>query len=355
VTALWENRGSGWHLLSASGFTDEAALHDLVEEAPHLLPLSGSPALVVVGREVPLGGGYADLVAVEPNGRLVVIEVKLARNAEARRAVVAQILAYAAALHGLSQDDVERTVLGRELARRGYVSLADAVRVSDQDGSFSAEAFADGLGESLDSGRFRLVLVLDEAPADLVRLVGYLEAVSGGLIIDLVAVSAYEIDGSRVIVPRRVEPSREHRDPADRGALRSLAPTQLVSGSDDFRGSIDQAPSEHRDTFERLCDWADALAADRVARLYTRHDPRGWTILLPRLPDEDVGLVSIWNTGTPSLSLWRTVFERRAPSSLAVVERLIEPATMAQSVRQIDDELLVALAAAYREAARPSG
>jgi hypothetical protein len=44
-----------------------------------------------VGREVPLGGGYADLLAVEASGRLGMIEVKLARNSEARRAVVAQV------------------------------------------------------------------------------------------------------------------------------------------------------------------------------------------------------------------------------------------------------------------------
>ena len=61
MTALWENNGDGWRLVAPSGFPDEATLHDLVEEAPHLLPLSGSPSLVIVGREMSLGGGSADL------------------------------------------------------------------------------------------------------------------------------------------------------------------------------------------------------------------------------------------------------------------------------------------------------
>ncbi len=56
----------------------------------------------MIGKEVLLGNGYADLVAVEPSGRLVVVEMRLSRNAEARRAVVAQILTYAAHLKGLS-------------------------------------------------------------------------------------------------------------------------------------------------------------------------------------------------------------------------------------------------------------
>ncbi len=86
MTAIWQNNGSGWHLLVPTGFPNEATLHTLVEEAPHLLPLAGTPRLIVVGREVQLGSGYADLVAIEPSGRLAIIEIKLARNAEARRA-----------------------------------------------------------------------------------------------------------------------------------------------------------------------------------------------------------------------------------------------------------------------------
>jgi hypothetical protein len=63
MSAIWRRDADEWRPLLASNFANEEALHDLVEEAPHLLPLSGDPALVVVGREVALGSGYADLVA----------------------------------------------------------------------------------------------------------------------------------------------------------------------------------------------------------------------------------------------------------------------------------------------------
>jgi hypothetical protein len=76
MTAIWRNDGTGWRLLAPTGFPDEAALHDLVEETPQILPLAGAPRLVVVGREVLLGNGYADLLAVESSGRLVVVEIK---------------------------------------------------------------------------------------------------------------------------------------------------------------------------------------------------------------------------------------------------------------------------------------
>ncbi len=111
MTAIWQNDGTDWHLLVPTGFPNEATLHTLVEDAPHLLPLAGTPRLIVLRREVQLGIGYADLIAIEPGGRIAVIEIKLARNAEARRAVIAQVLAYAAYLWGLDQRVLEQDIL----------------------------------------------------------------------------------------------------------------------------------------------------------------------------------------------------------------------------------------------------
>ncbi len=77
MTAIWQNDESGWHLLSPTGFANEEKLHTLVEKAPHLLPLAGTPRLIVLGREVQLGNGYADLIAIQPTGRIAIIEIKL--------------------------------------------------------------------------------------------------------------------------------------------------------------------------------------------------------------------------------------------------------------------------------------
>jgi hypothetical protein len=96
MRAIWQNDGTEWRRLAPTGFPGEQTLHDFVEETPQILPLAGDPKLVVLGKDVGLGNGYADLVAIEPSSRLVVVEIKLSRNAEARRAVVAQVLTYAA-------------------------------------------------------------------------------------------------------------------------------------------------------------------------------------------------------------------------------------------------------------------
>ncbi len=84
TTAIWQDDGTEWRLLAPTGFPGEQTLRDLVEEASQILPLAGDPRLVVLGKEVLLGNGYADLVAVEPSGSLVVVEIKPSRNAKTR-------------------------------------------------------------------------------------------------------------------------------------------------------------------------------------------------------------------------------------------------------------------------------
>jgi hypothetical protein len=350
MSAIWKSEGAGWKLLAPDGFPDEDSLHSLVEAAPQLLPLSGEPLLVVVGREVVLGAGTADLVAVEPSGRLAIIEIKLKRNSEARRAVVAQVLTYAAHLHGLDPEAVERDVLGTHLRSREYTSLADAVMKSDQHGSFDPDAFSDGLAVGLSSGRLRLVLVLDEAPEELMSLVGYLEAVAENLLIDLVTIAAYEVDGVRILVPQRVEPERV--TPPDRAAGRDATKSSgfIAEGAEDFLKAIEASPTQHREGLRQLTDWALALERERLVRLQTYHG-KGRMTLLPRLLTENVGLVTIWNDGGPYLQLWRSVFERRAPEHRPSRSSAGCSARSWETTRNIDPGLLEALTDAYREAA----
>src|SRR2546427_3725148 len=89
VTAIWStDPAGGWRLLTPTGFPSESELHALVEQTPQLVPLAGSPRLVVVGKEARLGSGYAHLLRIEPSGPRGVIEVELAYNAEGRPARV---------------------------------------------------------------------------------------------------------------------------------------------------------------------------------------------------------------------------------------------------------------------------
>jgi hypothetical protein len=76
------------------------------------------------------------LLAVESSGRLVIIEVKLAGNAESRRAVIAQVPSYAGYLQGLDpqqrvQDQLaQRLVLRRDLPQPAWLDLHQARRLN---------------------------------------------------------------------------------------------------------------------------------------------------------------------------------------------------------------------------------
>ncbi len=349
MTAIWRNDGSGWKTLSPTGFPDEAALHGLVEEAPQLLPLSGSPRLAVVGREVRLGSGYADLLAVESTGRLAIIEVKLAKNAEARRAIIAQVLTYASYLRGATREVLEHDLLGGYLQSRGLGSLDDAVTAVVQDGSFDPVGFDAGLQACLADGRFRLVLVLDSAPAELVHLVGYLEAL-GSLVIDLVTVSAYSVGADRLLVPQRVDPERVEAEVPQSGSS-AKAKGETTHGSAAFAAFVAMMTEPKKTAALKLLNWALDLEAAHLAHLVSYISPGGFATLLPFVVGEDVGLLTIVSDGY--VQVWKSVFERRAPDTLRLVESAIAPVQMGQgkAVKDLSAEVLEALRAAYQEAA----
>lgn len=347
MSAVWRHDGIEWALMSPAGFADEKALHQLAEEAPQMLPLAGAPRLVVVGSEVQLGSGYADLIAVEPSGRPVVIEIKLGKNNEARRAVVAQALAYAAYLNLLTADQFESAILAKHLTARGWDSLTQAMQSTDQDGSFDVAGFQSGLDDAFARGAFRIVFVLDAAPTDLIQLVGYLELIAERVQIDLITVEAYDVEGSRVLIPQRIDSERVETTKAKSAAKPGV---QAVPGADLFAASIASAASEQRLGLETVLAWAKALEDGKLARLFSYPGTNRF-ILQPRLPNDDVGLVTIWNEKGASLQFWRSVFLKRAPTALVALDKYLPtPIGPGNSTRDISPELLELLSTAYAEA-----
>ena len=353
MTALWRKDGSRWEVMAPSGFPDEETLHGLVEQDPYLLPLAGSPRIAIVGREVRLGTGYADLVAVEEQGRIVIIEIKLARNAEARRAVVAQVLAYASELQRLSLEAVETETLAAHLQRRGFASLFAAMSKLDQAGAMDEEAFRSNLAASLVEGRFRLVLVLDAAPPELVRIASYLQLVAEGRItLDLITMTSYTVGGTEVLVPQRVDGELPTVEAEPRTARKTVKKGELTEGIAAFEASVASAPAPEQPRLRQLVEWARALEQQGLVTLQSYRGLADRWVLLPRLIAEGAGLVSIWNERGPALQLWRSMFERHALRLIPSVEAAIGgPIKQGGNAKIWDAATLDLLTEAYREAA----
>jgi hypothetical protein len=172
-------------LLSAAAaeFQDEAELEQVLADQVALLQGAADYPLAPVARQVDLAdAGTLDLLCVNENGLPVAVEVKLARNGESRREVVAQIVDYLSALTTLTIDELDSEVDGK---------LEAALKSFDlPENRESFERRWQACGANLRAGLARIVVALDQAPADLQRIVLFLSERSN-LDIRLVTISKF--------------------------------------------------------------------------------------------------------------------------------------------------------------------
>jgi hypothetical protein len=168
-------------ILSPEPYDTEAELETLLRNNPALLAEPDEPPLSLVARQYRIGGaGIADLLFVDSEGFPVLVEVKLARNPESRRQVIAQVFDYAAAL-------AEQTVDELDLASGGGVESA-LRRVCATEAEFRGRW--QSLARNLRSGDVRVVVAVDMDCEDLSRVVGF-TAIKSKLDVRLVVVEKY--------------------------------------------------------------------------------------------------------------------------------------------------------------------
>ena len=186
----------------------------------------------------------------------------------------------------------------------------------------------------------------------LTTVVAYLEHITDKLVIDLVAVGAFDVNGTSVMIPQRVTLER-HGIVAE--ASGDTGPTAVYHrGSDRFEESISKASQEHREGLLRLLVWARGLKCRKFATLETSEGIGGRRFVLRPIPrGESSCLVAIWNEGGSYLSFHRSVFERKAPAFIERVETLVGFSLgHGNWIQDISDELLQVLTEAYEEAAK---
>jgi hypothetical protein len=79
--------------------------------------------------------------------------------------------------------------------------------------------------------------VLDEAPSELVQLVGYLESITQGITVDLITVAAFEIGDEEILVPQRVDPEYEAAQVEPTQPTQRRKKTQMASVWNDNGGT----------------------------------------------------------------------------------------------------------------------
>ena len=193
------------------------------------------------------------------------------------------------------------------------------------------------------------MIVLDDAPPELTTLVAYLEHVTDDkLVIDLVVVSNFNVNGAPVMIPQRVAPERhEAVVEQTRSTGRRTDPPHRYPGIERFETAFEDQFSENA---KSVLKWARDLEERRLARLVTSIGRANQTFRAIS-PGERAGLVTVWRNGNDVEMTWaKSVFGRRAPDFIERVEALVEGPK--SDLLPVNEGVLKLLTEAYEKASK---
>ena len=188
-----------------SAFLSEEELHQAIAEHPEVLPSAdlGLGPLVSVGSRLTVENLEIDLVAVDPRGRVAIIEFKKGAETPDVRKVIAQVLDYGSLLWRQSYDDFENRCKG-SMGFAGTLSEFVQEKLSSLNfESFDATSFEEGVTSSLESGSFVLMYVARDLDERTRRIMTYLGE-SHHMAFFAIEVDCFREDGtiSATMVPR---------------------------------------------------------------------------------------------------------------------------------------------------------
>lgn len=201
MSIVYKNNNGLYKTMKSTAYLNEAELQELVSHHPYLIMADNEPDVAFIKREYILkDAGKIDLILIDSCGLPIVVEVKLARNAQSRREVIAQAFDYVSALTLLTVDELNESLDGK---------LEEAINtLSDKfdDSGKTFEYLWQQCGTNLRAGKVRLVVVIDEASEDLIRIVRFINDHSD-IDVRLVEILKYEnitsIDES-ILVPNLI-------------------------------------------------------------------------------------------------------------------------------------------------------
>jgi len=185
---------------------NEAWLQNLIHDHPGLIPAGDIEAcfnnLVPILKEFPLPSGYLDNLFVTPDGYLVLVEVKLWKNAESRRKVIAQLLEYAMDFAALSYDQINKEIRKQCGGKAWGPNPLHEVVAAYAPNSLDETLFVNRVSRNLRDGRFLLLTVGDGIREDMAVLANYLMHHSLRYAFGMVQIKLFHLpDGSLMALP----------------------------------------------------------------------------------------------------------------------------------------------------------
>jgi len=250
------NESKEWEPADLVSARAEVELQNLFIESPFLIPVEEiregvSPLVFAVGEFGLPGSGNTDILAFSADGDIAIIECKLAANPESRRKVIGQILEYASFLWGMSYREVNSRV--QRLKGKALPNLIEEAVA----GEWDQNSFEEGITQSLASGSFILIIVVDQINEELRRIIRYInECSESAFSLHALEVHRFKASGIEILVPQLYGLST--KPTATRGEKRKKWTR------DEFfevlRGNVEPSITT---LVENLYEWAEATA-DRV-------------------------------------------------------------------------------------------
>jgi hypothetical protein len=157
-------------------FASEDELHEAIAAHPEVLPSEdiGLGPLSAIASKVTLESWELDLLAVDPRGRLAIIEFKRGTENPDVRKVIAQVLDYGSLLWGRSYDELS-TLCKTSIPFGGTLvdHVGEQLTAIGHEG-FDPATFEDGVTANLAAGQFVFMYVARDLDARTRRIMTYL-------------------------------------------------------------------------------------------------------------------------------------------------------------------------------------
>ena len=193
---LLRQNGGKWQSIERFTFDNESQLQKMLYASPELIAADPEEVIVFTSEAGLPGSGYTDLIGVTGTGKILIVETKLARNAEIRRKVIGQVFEYAAYLWGMSFDQLD-----------GFFAHTESASILDlllqKDDGLDRERLQNDITATLTDGSFDLPIAVDEINPELEKIIAFLSSRKAAIRLEALEVEAYKHNNVELVVPHR--------------------------------------------------------------------------------------------------------------------------------------------------------
>ena len=200
--------------LEETPFPSEDEFQALIAEHPELLDgeqirPGDARRWILIAREK----GIADSTGANPRWALdhliidqdampTLVELKRGSNPEIRRAIVGQLLEYAAHASETWTANELRQAFERQLEAQGRDPRDELAALLEVDGEPDVDGFWENVSTNLAAKRLRLLFVADDIPEPLAQVVAFLNAQMPGIEVLAVEIKRFHGESTQTLVPR---------------------------------------------------------------------------------------------------------------------------------------------------------